>query len=344
MLNGISLFSNVGISETYLQPYINMVVANELLVDRAKFYKEMYPDTKMIQGDILNNDIFNEIISIGKSCNFLIATPPCQGMSNAGKKEENDPRNLLITKVVEAILIIKPKYFLIENVTSMPNTIISIDSKKIKIKDYLEIKLKDYYNFSINNINTKNYSIPQSRKRVIVLGTLKGVVEWEIPLKHNVEVTVFDSISDLPSLESGECSNIKYHNAKKHNDEHILAMKNTPTGKTALDNEIYYPKTKKGDKVKGFRTTYKRIDWHKPAPTITMANGSISSQNNVHPGRLQADGTYSDARVLTLKEIFRLSSLPEDWSPPFWASDNLIRKVIGEGIPPKLIEELVKNI
>ena len=68
----------------------------------------------------------------------------------------------------------------------------------------------------------------------------------------------------------------------------------------------------------------------KPAPTITMANGSISSQNNVHPGRLQADGTYSDARVLTLKELYILTGLPETWQAPPRASSHLIRKVIGE--------------
>ena len=45
------------------------------------------------------------------------------------------------------------------------------------------------------------------------------------------------------------------------------------------------------------------MHWDKPAPTITMKNGSISSQNNVHPGRLLPNGTYSDARVLTVAEL-----------------------------------------
>ena len=82
----------------------------------------------------------------------------------------------------------------------------------------------------------------------------------------------------------------------------------------------------------------------KPAPTITMANGSISSQNNVHPGRLLSDGTYSDARVLTLKELFILTGLPDDWEPPEWASENLTRQVIGEAVPPKLLYEILKQL
>jgi DNA (cytosine-5)-methyltransferase 1 len=131
MLKGFSLFSNVGIAETYLHNYVDMIVANELEPTRVKFYKEMYPNTNIIEGNILNDNIFNTIIDIAKEnkCNFLIATPPCQGMSIAGKKLENDSRNFLITKVVEAIKLVKPKYFLIENVIAMPKTKIFVNNK-----------------------------------------------------------------------------------------------------------------------------------------------------------------------------------------------------------------------
>lgn len=345
-LIGLSLFSNVGIAETYIDKYIDMKVANEFLSDRAKFYQEMYPSVNMIEGDILNKDIFNSIIKESKknNCNFIIATPPCQGMSIAGKRDLNDPRNKLITKVIEAIHLIKPKYFLIENVVSMPKTKIYLDGKYITIRDYLNNELNNNYNYSINFLDTKDYGTPQSRKRAIILGTRKDYNIWEIPKKDNKIITVQEAIGNLPSLESGEKSSIKYHYAPIHNDRHILCMKHTPTGKSAIYNEVYYPKKENGDRIKAFGTSYKRISWNKPSPTITMANGSISSQNNVHPGRLLEDGSYSDARVLSLKEIFILTGLPDDWSPPSWASDGLIRNVIGEGIPPRLIERLVSNI
>ena len=55
-------------------------------------------------------------------------------------------------------------------------------------------------------------------------------------------------------------------------------------------------------------------------------------------------GTYSDARVLTLKEIFILTGLPDKWSPPEFASENMIRQVIGEGVPPKLVEAILETI
>ncbi len=344
-MNGVSLFANVGIAETYIKKHgIDIVVANELLEKRAKFYRENHPDCNMIEGDITDKNIFNNVLSEAreKNCEFLLATPPCQGMSVAGKMRKNDPRNSLIKYVIDFIKLLQPKHILIENVPGILKTFVELNGKKIKIVDYIkdELEVLGYF-INYNIVDTADYDTPQTRKRAIFLISKNN--KWDFPQK-NKKITVKEAIGELPSLESSEKSNIKYHYAKKHNDRHILWLKHTPTGKTALDNKIYFPQKENGDKIKGYSTTYKRIEWDKPAPTITMANGSVSSQNNVHPGRLKEDGTYSDARVLTLKEIFILTGLPDDWQPPLWASDNLIRQVIGEGVPPKLIDNLLKTM
>lgn len=343
-INGVSLFSSAGIAETYINKHnIDIIVANELIPQRAKFYQDKYPNTKMITGDITNFDIYSKILKESKKnkCNFVIATPPCQGMSIAGKMKDNDPRNDLIIKAVEFIKDLKPEYAIIENVPGMIETYIKHKDKKNKIIDFINKELKNYkINYSI--LNAADYGTPQNRKRAIILMSKNNI--WEFPSPNKNKITVRDAISHLPSLESGQESNIKYHYAKKHNDRHILWIKNTPTGKTALNNKKHFPQKEDGTKIKGYSTTYKRIDWDKPAPTITMANGSISSQNNVHPGRLQKNGTYSDARVLTLKELFILTGLPESWEYPKWASDNLVRQIIGEGVPPKLIDSVLKTL
>jgi DNA (cytosine-5)-methyltransferase 1 len=88
-------------------------------------------------------------------------------------------------------------------------------------------------------------------------------------------------------------------------------MKHTPTGQSALDNQKYYPQ-KEGRKIEGYYTTYRRMSWDKPAPTRTTNSGNISSYNNVHPGHPKPDGTYSDARALTIHELLIVSSLPID--------------------------------
>ena len=123
-------------------------------------------------------------------------------------------------------------------------------------------------------------------------------------------------------------------------------MQHTPTGQTAFDNEIYFPKKSNGTPVKGYRNTYKRQHWDKPAYTITMDNRKISSQNNVHPGRLldKKLNIYSDARVLTLYEIMLVMSLPGDWPIPEGTSEAFLRRIIGEGIPPLFIKKLFEML
>ena len=342
-MNGVSLFANVGIAETYIANHgINIVVANELLENRARFHKENHPQCTPIVGDITDKKIYSQVLQKSKesNCEFLIATPPCQGMSVAGKMQEDDPRNSLIKHVIELALDLKPKHILIENVPGILKTYLSVNGKKTKVVDYITNSLKNYFvNYQV--VDSADYGTPQSRKRAIFL--ISSVAKWEFPKKQK-RITVKEAIAHLPSLESNQTSDIEYHNAKEHNSRHIFSLKHTPSGKSALQNKIHYPKKEDGTRIKGYATTYKRIDWDKPAPTITMANGSISSQNNVHPGTLQKDGTYSDARVLTLKEIFILTGLPDDWHPPKWATENLIRQVIGEGVPPRLIDALLTTI
>lgn len=125
-------------------------------------------------------------------------------------------------------------------------------------------------------------------------------------------------------------------------------------GKDVLKVEIPEGFTLKRE-IYGFTTTYKRMNWNDPAPTVTMTNGSISSQNNVHPGHKNKDGTYSDARVLSVREILAVCGLPTDMLDKFAhpQSDgtfkydythNFIRKVLGELFLPLMCKEIVATI
>jgi|SRR5699024_9869863 len=171
----------------------------------------------------------------------------------------------------------------------------------------------------------------------------KGTL-WPWPEKQQKVLTVKDAIGDLPSIESGESSHHEWHFGRRHTPEQIKWMKHTPTGKTAFENSVHYPRKKDGTPIKGYNTSYRRMRWDEPAPTITIRNDAISSQRNVHPGRELEDGTYSDARVLSILELMRLTGLPDDWPIPEGTPEILIRQIIGECIPPKLIKYLVEGI
>lgn len=348
-LTGISLFASAGIGETYFKDVgIDIKVANELLKPRADLYKAINPETTVVCGDITKEEIYNKIIS---SCpdkvDFILASPPCQGMSVAGKNRtqetmESDERNYLITYVVKAIRELKPTYVLIENVPMLLKLKLNYASKLRTVLEILEYEFGGEYTIDHRVVDSSDYGVPQTRLRAIIKMNLKGT-NWEWPSKKP-KVTVKEAIGYLPSLESGEKSDIKWHYARKHSPNNVLWMKHTPTGQTAFSNPVYYPQKKDGTRIKGYESSYRRIRWDAPAPTITIRNDCIASQRNVHPGRLLEDGTYSDARVLTPLELMILDSLPKDWNIPDDTPELLIRQCIGESIPPLMLKEIVSGI
>ena len=346
MIKGASLFSSAGIAETYFKEAgIDIVVANELLPKRAQLYSYFYPSADMVCGDITQASVFTKVKNKIKQndCKFLLATPPCQGMSSLGKKEySTDKRNYLIFYVFDIIDDNDFDYVLIENVPKFLKLYFPYEGKLMLLKDIIIDKYSDKYNVETLELNAQYYDVPQSRPRGFIK-MWKKELAWENPKPSKV-ITLKDAIGDLPSLESGESSSLKWHYAKVHNDREILAMKHTPEGKSAMKNEVYYPKKPDGTAIKGFHNTYKRMKWNEPCPARAMNNGNMGGHNNVHPGRKMPDGTYSDARVLTLRELFIVSSLPAELDLPDWCSDNLIRTAIGEAIPPKLSLNVVKGI
>lgn len=349
MLKGVSLFSSAGIGEYYLGDCeIEIVCANELIPKRAELYRELYPKCNMICGDITDEEVFETVMRSAQGTEFLIASPPCQGMSVAGKNRHQDmmvtdPRNFLINYVFRAIETLQPKYVLVENVPMLLKIKLPFEGELCSVLEILGRKFGEQYEIDGRVVNAADYGVPQTRLRTIIKMYQKGLT-WDWPNKISQPVTVREAIGDLPSLEAGEKSELKWHFARKHSPEHVLCMKHTKTGTSAFENEVYYPKRNDGSRIKGYQSSYRRIEWDEPAPTITMRNDAISSQRNVHPGRRLGDGTYSDARVLTPLELFILTSLPRDWNIPEDTPEILIRQVIGESIPPLMIKALTKGI
>ena len=357
-MNAVSLFAGGGIAETYFEKIdIHVKVANELLPERADFYRKTHPYTEMICGDISDEKIFDLVMEKAKAekVGFLMATPPCQGMSTLGKKQyKSDQRNGLIKYALKAIKVLDPDYVMIENVPKFLELLYDEDGstyysdfakseKPYRIVELLQLLYNDKYIVDSKVVNAMNYGVPQSRPRVIIKMYKKGL-KWEWPEEEKHIVTLREAIGDLPSLEAGEKSDIKWHNAIKHNERQILALKHTPEGKSAMKNEVYYPKKADGTRVKGVHNTYNRMKWDEPAPARTTNNHLMSGHNNVHPGRLLADGTWSDARVLTLRELIIVSSLPLDWNIPDDFPESKLRIIIGEAIPPLLSMKIAEMI
>lgn len=367
-MKALSLFANVGIAETYLHECgVEVVVANELLEQRAAFYRHLHPDTNMIVGDITDNAVYTQVIEMARRehVELLIATPPCQGMSLAGEMNPYDERNSLIKYAIDAVLDLRPPYVFLENVPQQLTTPITYNGVDMMIPDYIRERLGAYYEINDQQlVNAMDYGVPQMRSRAIFLCVERGLCKWKFPEKDDQVVTLRDAFRGIPDLwpiikekeyqnrlpgnSEESLSFSKWHQPMVHVWRNIECMLYTPTGKTAFDNPVHYPRKKDGSRIRGYDTTYHRMYWDKPGSTVTTFSFRIGSQNNVHPGRpwfedVNGDMMYTNPRVLSIYELLIVSSLPRDWNIPSWASDNLIRTVIGEGIPPLLVKKIIRQ-
>ncbi len=371
-IKGVSLFANVGIAEALFKDIgIDIKLANEIDEKRAQFYQEVYTDTEMICGDITDDVLRNKIIEKAKkyTCNFVIATPPCQGMSVAGNRYEFDERNQLIYYAIDVIKKLKPDYVFLENVPRQLQTKIIADGVKISIPDYIKRELSSEYNFNKETlVRAMDHGVPQMRERNIFLLVKKDKnITWEFPAKKPI-ITLQEAIGSLPSLDPLLREGLdftlekfpgyekklkvakkvsKWHYPPLHSWKQVEWMMHTPSGTTAFNNKIYYPQKENGVRIIGHHNHYRRMAWTKPSRTITQNNGVISSLCCVHPGRpyeKNGETLYSDPRVLTIYELLVVSSLPLDWNIPAWANESFIRKVIGEGIPSNLAKEIMLEL
>lgn len=370
----LSLFANIGVAEAYLENIgCHVSVANEVVGRRAVLYNKIYPVTNMICGDITNKSVYNRIVEESRKAGIdvVLATPPCQGMSTVGEQNENDERNNLLIPAIHAIQDLNPQYAVIENVPNFVNTSINYHGERCLLTDIIHRELGAYYNISINIINTDNFDVPQSRERMIALLSRKDCKEWTIPQESVSKVTLRDAIGWIPEIDpfvkdlsTNEFNRLfpdyerkreralsisRWNIPPVHIYRQVQAMQYTPTGKSAFENPVHKPVKEDGTLVKGYSNTYMRQRWDTPAFTVTMDNRKISSQGNVHPGRLikkndNGEDLYSDPRALTLFELMLVMSLPQDWPIPANTDEAFVRRIIGEGIPPLFVKKLFNNL
>lgn len=351
-MKAISLFSCIGVAEFYLKDLgIDVILASDIDKRRCEVHQCLYPDTPMICGDLVDNRVKKAIIDavIDKGVDLIISTPPCQGMSTVGKNKgralsaSNDRRNNLILETFEFIDTLKPSYVIFENVPQLLKVKLMFNGKSMLVEDIFKEKYGDEYNLKINIFNTCHYGIPQNRERVFIRLFKKGLT-WPDPQPDLIVKTLRDSIGSLPSIEAGESSTLKNHWARKHPDSQVDWMRHTPTGCSAINNKAHYPCKADGERIKAYPNCYKRMTWDAPSPTVTMRNEIMSSQDKVHPGRSLGNGLWSDARVLTLRELLIVMSLPPDMDVPTIVSDTAFRQFVGEGIPPLMMKKIMEGL
>src|SRR5699024_7471443 len=205
------------------QQGFNCVVTNELIPRRLNIQKVnekcLYP-TGYIEGDISEPAVYEKVINEidfykkkqkVKDIDVIIATPPCQGMSVANHKKSNGEiyRNSLVVEAIRMVEVIKPKFFIFENVRAFMNTNCYDQDVKMKISESLENRLGEEYVYESQNMNLNDYGANSSQTRTIVIGVRKDFSDFisSIVLFPDREEpkTIEELIGHLPRLtELGE--------------------------------------------------------------------------------------------------------------------------------------------
>lgn len=310
-------------------------------------FKRNFPNTECICGDICNEDIKEKIITSSKDrgVNFVIGGPPCQGFSLKGKNLGiKDPRNFLFMEYVNIVKRLEPEIFIIENVKNLINS-----EKGFFINQIYEEFEKLGYKLNHGILNAYNFGVPQNRERAIIIGTL---LDKDISLPNEYalkKTTVRDAISDLCYLESGEGENLseyryeaksEYQKLLRNNSRKLNNHKATNHSKIALDKLKLIPP--EGDKSsmpkelhgkQQFQTTWSRLVWDKPSPTIDTRFDTPSNGRNSHP--------YLN-RSITPREAARIQSFPDTFI--FYGNKCSICKQIGNAVPPLLAKAIGEHI
>lgn len=313
----ISLFAGCGGSSMgYHMAGFKELLAVDFDDDAIKLFKLNFKSVPIWKRDIktlTGKEIFDFCKIEKGELDILDGSPPCQGFSTAGKRQVCDDKNDLVFEYIRLVSEIKPKMFIMENVSGM----IKGTMKGLFIKYITRMKELDY-NVSCRILNAMYYSVPQMRKRLICIGIKKDIGKPSFPKSHDKIITVKQAIDDMGNIMNPDINHIWV-------DEKV---KNTVNYNRAL-------KTMQGQKYKPHRM---RVFENKPLPTITTGGMKI----NV-PFMLGNSGChYKYTRTLSIRELAKCQSFPDT----FKFFNDMIQSPgrIGNSVPPLMIKAIAENI
>lgn len=342
-------FASVGVGEEKLEQIgLFPSVANEFAEDRCRWYQERHKNTEVIQGSIDDPVIFEKIVAahLKHKNKLILASPVCRDFSVAGKRDFNNPRARLIFPVLELAQRVNDvnEYILIENVpgflTASPENWPEVNGKeKTNLGTYVKRELEKLgYIVNIAIVHGCDYNTAQKRKRAFILASKKG--QWLFPEKDEQWKTLMDVIGHLPSLNKpGDTSKYKWHEFPNGMaPETIDVLRNTPTGCSAQDNDDEYKPRKTDGSRSGakFQSYNMRNCWGMPAATVMQHNDNPGGHKTIHPGRPLSNGKWTDPRPFSILEILLITGLDANYFIPDWATEELIRNVLGDCLLPNV--------
>lgn len=198
----ISTFAGAGGSSLgYSMAGFKELLAVEWDDNAVQTFKANFHDVPVYHGDIakLSVERVFEMTGLKKGeLDVFDGSPPCQGFSTAGKRMIDDPRNQLFREYVRLLQGLKPKVFVMENVSGMVKGIM----KLVFVEVLKELKASGY-KVSARLLNAMYFGVPQSRERIIFIGVREDLgVEPSHPKAESKEMSIKNIISDVIATRS----------------------------------------------------------------------------------------------------------------------------------------------
>ena len=366
----ISTFAGGGGSSTgYRLAGGKVLVINEFVLEAQRTYAENYPDTVILPGDIkeLSGKDFLDAAGIGVGeLDILDGSPPCSAFSVAGKLSHNvheEERvdlwgNVTVEKVagkhsdgwgqtknysdgkmvsnIEDLFFeflrvaeeIKPKVIIAENVKGL-----TIGEAKEYLNKILNTFEKIGYDVTAQVLDSRYYGVSQTRTRVIFIGVREDVaakvgynfmtISQVFPDPDKNVIPVKDAMIDLVN----DPEEVKHLTEKFMNTAYWkqTGSKMPVDPDKVLTGMDYHPK--------GHHFNLKRVSQYQPAPTITAMGSAETTAGAFH---------WSEARKLTIPELKRIMSLPDDFK--LTGKWNQMAERCGRMVPPLMMKRIASSV
>lgn len=320
--NAIDIFSGVGGLTTGMHKAgFQTKVAVEIDSYAAMAYKMNHKRTKVIEADIRKIDVTEIKQELkGEPLHLLAGCPPCQGFSSVRrlnkKRSVRDNRNNLVLEFLRFVKELKPLTIMMENVPGLKNY--TLFKKLVK-----ELKGMGY-NPKYDVVNVKDYGVPQSRKRLVLVGSLIGN-DLNIAEKSKYRSNVKKTIGKLEKPE--ESGDPLHKNLSKHTPKVLERIRKTPYDGGSWKDlpEEFHLECHKKENV-GFNDIYGRLRWEDYSTTITGGCLNPSKGRFLHP---------EQDRVLTPREAALLQSFPKNYKFPLDIPKADLALLIGNALPPR---------
>jgi len=276
-------------------------------------FKLNFPDVPVYHGDIAKLSV-EECLRLANvqpgELDVLDGSPPCQGFSTAGKRNMDDDRNQLFREYVRLLRGLRPRVFVMENVSGM----VKGKMKLIFAEIMRELKASGYQ-VKCQLMNAMYFHVPQSRQRLIFIGVRDDLDREPTYPKAEAKrlVSVQEAIADVP--------------------EYMMPFVPSAGSKSGmLLRELRQGQS--ADELIGTRFGTMRVNSRKPFPTVSKSAFAEAGYSHlIHPDL---------PRSLSIGELRRAQSYPDGYVFDGQYTDAHAR--IGNSVPPLFMRAIAQHI